>query len=353
MTFSQATFGRARAALLLAGCLSCCFAGPLACSKNKESIVTVGGDKKLSAEEIDRDPLALLPGGAVVVAQVDAQAFLASSVGPSSLRVAQNLVPLTAEMNFKPERDLKTLYAGVYSMTGADTAVVAQGTYDVDAIKRAAERGSMTAMGKPLRKVEYASNDLYMTGDLGFVLLTPKTLLSGNPTGIRRALDRIRDARVKREIPDWAEAVLKTPNAQIAIAGDTSGQSIPQAIVGQVPFLNGIKTLRLIGNFQPPGMNFAGSLTYPDAATAANGESQIKSVAQLAGLLNWLSPFGVSSPLRSLDTRVQASDVQVLAAVDGQALSALLNQLGMITAFVGPLAQPAQPTQQPFAPHGR
>ena len=154
------------------------------CGKKQDSNVTVAGDKKLSAEDIDRDPLALLPGGMVVLAQADAAAFLASQTGPSAVRISQNLVPLTPEMGFVPSRDLKTIVAGVYSMSGADVAAIAQGTFDVDAIKRAANRGAITALGKPLGRVDYANNDLYLSGDMGFVLLTPHTLLAGNPAGM-------------------------------------------------------------------------------------------------------------------------------------------------------------------------
>ncbi|MCS6902371.1 MAG: hypothetical protein NZX77_21730, partial [Polyangiaceae bacterium] len=136
------------------------------CSK-KESIVAVGGGKKLSAEEIDADPLALLPGGAVFVWQVDAQALLHSSLGPSTLRTTQTLVPLTPEMNFDPKRDLKRLYGAGYSMQSADVAMVAQGNFDLEAIKRVAERGGMSAAGRPFRKTSYGGNDLFLTGDVG------------------------------------------------------------------------------------------------------------------------------------------------------------------------------------------
>jgi hypothetical protein len=311
-------------------------AATASCAKKQESIVSVSGGKKLTAEEIDADPLALLPGGMVVLAQGDAAAFLSSSSGPSALRIAQNLVPLTAEMGFVPQRDLKTIVAGAYSMSGADVAAIAQGAFDVDAIKRAADRGAVTAVGQPLRKTDYAGNDLYVSGETGFVLLTAHTLLVGNPTGMRRALDRIRDGRVKREVPDWMLELLKTPNAQLVVAADLAGQSVPASVAAQAPFLKGLKTARVLGNFQPPGINFAGTLTYPDGASAAASEAQMKQVAQMAGLLNFLGMFGVSSPIKQMDTRVASTDLQFMVALDGPALGALLTQLGVMTAFTTP-----------------
>jgi hypothetical protein len=324
-----------------------------ACGGNKESIVTIGGDKKLSAEEIDKDPLALLPSGAVGVVQADMQAFFASSMGPQALRIANNLVPLTAEMGFSPQRDLKTIVAGIYSMQGADVALVAQGSFDQAAITAAADKGAVTALGQPLKKLEYAGNSLYVSGDVGFVLLTSKTALAGNSVGIRRALDRIRDGRVKREVPDWMVDFLKTPNAQLIVVGDTSTQPIAAAAVQQAPFLQGIKTVRLLGNFQPPGMNLAGSLSYPDGTRAAQSEAQLKQLHEMAQAMSWLSFLGLSNPVQSMQTRVQESDVQVLAAIDGQSLGRLLDTLGTVTAFGAKPAStpPAASTTAP-APSG-
>lgn len=296
-----------------------------ACS-GKESIVALGDGKKLSAEEIDADPLALLPGGALVVWQADAAALLASSMGPQILRTSLALVPLTPEMNFEPRRDLKKLYGAGYSMQSADVAMVAQGDFDPDAIKKAADRGALSAAGKPLQKTSYGGNDLYLTGDVGFVVLTRHSLLVGNPAGLRRALDRLRDARVRREIPDWIEELLKTPSAEVVVGADITGQTVASTVSQQLPFVQNLTRIRAIGDFKDPGMNLAGSLSYTTPQTAAAGNEQIRGLSAQASALNLLSFVGISSPLRNLQTSVKESDVQFIAQVDGPVFAAMLDR---------------------------
>jgi hypothetical protein len=297
------------------------------CSK-KESIVAVGDGKKLSAEEIDADPVALLPGGAVMVGRFEAGAFLSSQVGPQVMRSATRLVPLTPEMNFDPRRDLRRVYGAAYSMQGADFALIVQGDFDPDAIKKAADRGAVSALGKPLQKTSYGGNDLYLTGDVGFVALTRHSLLLGNPAGLRRALDRIRDGRIKREVPDWASDVLKTEGAELALAGDTRGQAVATTLAQTLPFLNQVEKVRLIGDFKDPGMNFAGALSYPDAASAQAGDAQVKNIHSLASLAQMLSFGTISNPFRALQTKVEASDVQFVAQIDGPAFASLVERGG-------------------------
>ena len=69
-------------------------------------------------------------------------------------------VPLGPEANFDPKRDIKRVILGLYSLQGADVAVVIQGTFDPDAIRSAASRGAMTPLGVPLTRLEYAGNEL-------------------------------------------------------------------------------------------------------------------------------------------------------------------------------------------------
>jgi hypothetical protein len=295
------------------------------CGK-KESIVAVGEGKKLSAAEIDADPVALLPGGAVFLWQTDVKALLNSSLGPSTLRTTQALVPLTPEMNFDPKRDLRKLYGAGYSMQSADFAMIAQGDFQPEAIKQVAERGGLSAAGRPFKKTSYGGNDLYLTGDVGFVVLTSHSLLLGNPAGLRRSLDRIRDARVRREIPDWVDELLRTSGAEVAIAGDVAGQSVSAAVAEQAPFVKKLSKVRILGDFKDPGLNLTGALSYDDAQAATSGNDQIRAASAQAGALNYLFMFGVSNPLRNLQTNQQGSDVQFVAQVDGPAFGGFLER---------------------------
>jgi hypothetical protein len=83
----------------------------------------------------------------------------------------------------------------------------------------------------------------------------------------------------------------------------------------------------LLGNFQPPGINVAGTLSYPDPASAAAGANALRGVGQMAGAMNVLAIFGLGSPLQNLQVQSQDNDATFVMAVDGQSLVRLLAML--------------------------
>jgi hypothetical protein len=303
--------------------------GLLSCKHNQgDSVVMTGDGTKLSSEAIDQDPMALLPANPVVLGWVDAQAFFASPFGGELNRLSAKYLPLGQDAGFVPQRDLRKVIAGVYSLAGADVVAVAQGDFNPDAIRGAADqRAAAPAGGLPLVHSQYAGNDVYTTSNVGFTVVTKHTLLLGNETGMRRALDRIRDNRVKREVPEWMAKLIESPQASMVLAGDMSNQPQVAAMARSAPFLNGLQNFRILGNFQPPGLNLAGTLSYPDAASATAGASALRSVGQMAGVMNVLAMFGLGSPLQSMDVSTQDRDTSFVIAVDGQSLTRLLGQL--------------------------
>src|SRR6185436_13312967 len=110
--------------------------------------------------------------------------------------------------------------------------------------------------------------------NVGFTVLTDHTALVGTETGIRRALDRMKDGKAtKRSIDTWMIDTVDTKGAATAIAADLSGQDMTRVAVGalKVPWLKGLQKVRIIGNFGEPGMHVAGSLTYATPTDAEAG----------------------------------------------------------------------------------
>jgi hypothetical protein len=107
----------------------------VACSKKEEIIVESADGAELSAAQIDQDPLALLPSGAIGVFRVDAPQLFASEFGQRMNRLVSARVPVPPSAGFDPARDLSVLHIGLYSMQGADFAVVATGNFDPAAIE--------------------------------------------------------------------------------------------------------------------------------------------------------------------------------------------------------------------------
>jgi hypothetical protein len=157
-------------------------------------------------------------------------------------------------------------------------------------------------------------------------VVTTHTVLVGNQTGMRRALDRIRDNRLRREVADWIVQLVEHPQASMALAGDVTSRPEVAALARSLPFLNGLTTFRILGNFQSPGLNLAGTLSYPNPASAAAGAESLRSAGQMAGALNLLAMFGMGLPLRKLDVSTQGNDTMFVAGIDAQALAQLLSR---------------------------
>lgn len=298
------------------------------CAHQGDSIVVTGDGKRLSSEAIDADPLALLPSQPIAVVTMDAKAFFGSPFGAQLSQLASKYFPLGQEAGFVPERDVRSVVAGVYSMSGVDAVAVVSGDFAPEKIARAAESHAMTSLGAPLVRSRYAGNDVYTAGNVGLTLLTPHTMLVGSETGMRRAMDRIRDNRLRREVPEWILKLMEEQKASMVAAGDLAGQLPASAIAQQLPFLNGVQNFRVLGNFQAPGVNLAGALTYPNPQAATNGASMLRSLSQMAGIMNTFSFLGFGAPVQKLESQAVENDVQFVATMDGQSFSRLLAMAG-------------------------
>jgi hypothetical protein len=318
----------ARPALLLAS-LTVLPAAASGCGPGEG--VTLLGGQKVDASLIDRDPLALLPSGVLVLGVVDAAAMFHSQWGPDAAQVVNNVLPLGAESNFVVQRDVNRVYGGVYAMQGADFCAVIQGNFDVDAIRRAADARAITISGAPLVKTRYAETDLYTAGNLGFTVVTAHTVITGNETGIRRALDRLRFGKLERAVPQWMVDLAQTQGAAMAVAGDLGAPNSVDVTSAKLPFLGNVRTVRVIGNFQPPGMNFAGALTYPDPAAAASAMQTLKGAQQVAQIASMFTSIGWGAAIPSPELAAQQNDVAFTLKVDDAFVHVLLNYFSDLT----------------------
>jgi hypothetical protein len=166
---------------------------------------------------------------------------------------------------------------------------------------------------------------------MGFVVLTQRTVLFGTETAMRRALDRIKEGRVKKSVAPWMGDLLEKPNAPIAVGFDLRAQPITDAVRGQLPFLDGLETGRMVGNFQPPGLNVAGTLSYGDAAGATKGAQNLSNLSQQLSSWGWLMQLiGISQPVKRLQAQTEGNDAKFVAELDGQGIAGLLDQGGRL-----------------------
>jgi hypothetical protein len=299
----------------------------LACAHKQDVVVKTGEDKKFSEAQIDADPVPLLPGDAIGVLSIDAQALYRSQFGDQVRAVVEKRLPLPPSAGFDPKRDLDHAWIGFYSMQGADVAGVAVGRFDRQKIETAADGAEPTALGVPVVKTSYAGRTLYTAGTVGFSVLTAKTALVGNDTGMRRALDRIQEGRAKRQLPEYMEKLLASSKAPIVGGFDFTSSPLPDATRQELTFLKGVKTLSLVGNFDDPGLNLAGTLTYEDADAAQRGAQNLVALRQLVErYATFLALLGIGQPVRRLEAEPKDKDVAFVLAVDGAAVAALLDR---------------------------
>lgn len=301
------------------------------CPKKDDVIVETSAGRELTADAIDREPIALLPSGAVGVAVLDAPQLFNSQFGAKLLNITRGVAPVPASANFQPQRDLQRLVIATYSTQGADAVGVATGTFDKDAIERSADGVQQTPLGAPLVKSTYAGKTLYTSRNTGFVVLTARTVLFGTETAMRRALDRIKEGRVRKSVAPWMGDLLERPNAPIAAGFDLRAQPITDAVRQQLLFLEGLETGRMVGNFQPPGLNVAGTLTYGDQAAAQKGAQNLANLSQQLSSWGWLMQLiGISQPVKRLEAQHESKDAKFVAELDGQGIAALLDQAARV-----------------------
>ena len=315
-------------ALVVLGCLT-------ACQRHPELIVKTTDNHQVRAETIDQDPLALLPGGAIGLMAMDVQRLYVSPLGPSVLQLAQRYAPVPTSANYDPQRDLQRIYVGFYSMQGADVAGVAQGTFDPAAIEASADGVQTTPLGVPVVATSYAGRNLYLAANLGFVVLTAHTVVFGNETAIRRTLDRIDRGALAREAPRWALELIDPLEVPFALALDFESNPVSAAVRGQIPFTNGLERVRMVGNFESPGVNLAGTARYGDQALAAQGATNMNDLERTLRQWSWAAALlGLQQPIRRLEAQPEGAEVDFVVGLDAAAVAALLGQLS------GQLAQP-------------
>jgi len=300
----------------------------LGCAKKEEVVVHTAEGKGLSIQELERDPVALLPGRAVAVGYLDAQQLFASEFGTRLLGIWARRAPIPAGAGFEPRRDLQALFLGAYSMQGADFLGVALGSFNPEQLEAAAATTRQTPQGIPISETRYAERRVFVADQLGFVALSPKILLVGNATGLRRALDRIQQRRVKREIPAWfATQIGSQPMPPIVLGADFRTTPVPEAVRQKLPLVIGLETIGLIGNFQAPGINLAGTFSYADAASALQGGNNLTQLYQNLSSYSFLmSLMGIGQPVQKLQVQPKERELSVVAEIDGRAVGQLLEQ---------------------------
>lgn len=305
------------------------------CADSADVIIKTVAGEEITAADIDAAPASLLPAAPLGLVHVTAAPVFQSYLGQAALKMTEARLPVPAAANFLPTRDLQEMFIGFYAMAGVDFVGVAIGTFDVPAIQRAAQASAVTPLGTPLVATQYTGRTLYTSGNIGFVTLTSRTVLFGDETGMRRALDRIEAGIFRDEIPPASRQLLATPGAPMAAVFDVAGDPTVSAAAATYPFLSGLTAARLLGNFEAPGLNVVGTLTYATDAGAASGAQSIQQLGAVASAASLLGAvLGMPQPLRKLDARPTGRNLELAMSADANTAGQLLNQLATVLGTV-------------------
>jgi hypothetical protein len=280
---------------------------------------------------IDADPLALFPGGAIALADLDTHTFYTSgSLGGQVAAIAEGVLPLGQEMGFSASRDVDKIFVAGYVGAAIDAVAVLSGRFDVARMQAAVAAHATSRSGLPWATAPYAGRTLYSTANLAFAPLTDHTLVAGNESAVRRVLDRLAQAGNPRpggprELPDWMVKTVESPGSAFALAADV-GAVPPAALQGfSMPgAMAGLSRLAVIGDFHPPGVNVAGTLTYLDAAHAAAGATSLQ---QLAAIVAVAGQIGAAPRLQNLTITPEGPSVSCKFVLDEDALKRSLGSV--------------------------
>jgi hypothetical protein len=320
-TFVRAMSAAGASAAVAYAVAACC---ALACGGSRDVILRTAAGKEATAEDIDREPLWLLPPGGVGWLHLEVAPTASSELGQSVLAELRARFPLPEAAGFVFERDVARFSLASYSMQGFDFAGVATGRFDAARIEAAASEIKAGSVAPPLVKSQYAGRSLFTAASVGFVILTSQTALFGNETGLRRCLDRIAESRVADDLPAWVKELLMTPNAAFSLGADLQASPLTAALAGRLSALRGASTARGLGNFDPPGINLAGTIGHADHDAA---RATAAALLQAGGSLNIYGRlFGLGQPIQKLETQAVGNDTQLVLAVDGRAVRVLMQK---------------------------
>lgn len=283
-----------------------------------------GGKRANSAGEtkfdLDADPLALLPAAPAVLAKAEARAiFDSGAAGAQVAALASMLVPLGEQSGFQAIRDVDRIILAEYATGGVDFAAVFSGRFDPAriALDKTASNGAAIVEGV------YAGHTTYTVAAIQYSVLSSRTLVTGNGDGLRRLLDRLSALPVDRAMARWMIDTVETKGAEVALAADFEAQPIASEALGalKLPWLNGMHVARVIGNFEPSGMNVAATLTYADPQQTMTAAEGVRSVD---GLLRMLGPLLGGVRLRQLEVVTEEKDLRCKFAVDDETLRTIL-----------------------------
>jgi hypothetical protein len=307
------------------------------CAKEQEVIIVSAEGHRAGEAEVDGDAWALLPPGAVIWLRADAKKMFESEVGEELARSMKDILPFAKDAGIEPAKDVDLFVGGLYATVGSDAVGICRGRFKKAATATSIEKNPTTQLGRPIVTTEYSGATMYVADQVALSILTDQTMIFGTQLGVRRVLERIEEGRLSRNLPPWYEALLTDGAAEFQLGVDLDSQPIPAAFGEKVSFIRGMRAARLLGNFRPPGLNFAGTLTYDDPLKAEAAAEELTALRDDLG--KWallLAALSIPQPIERLDARASDKETQVAAEFSGPAVAKILQNAAQFAGDADP-----------------
>jgi len=295
----------------------------LGCGGVREEIRMTSEGQRAPIRLVDEDPFRLIAPGAIAWWRVSADEFLTSKFGPSFVSKLEKQMGPALEVGLDLEHDADELIGALYASVGSDVLAVVQGTYAKDELETKLKADSR------VRTSSFSGETLFVFDEVSLCLLSDQTLVLGTHLGVRRAVERVEEGRLDRRTPSWFDALLKDKAAKFQLGVDLESQPVPAAFRGELESLKRLRAARLIGNFDAPGLNIAGTMTYD---TPAHAEVAAKEMAGFKDDLGKyqliLAALQLGRPLRELEARPTGKDMQITAQFDAEVVAGIYENFG-------------------------
>lgn len=256
---------------------------PVGCGGKPPGDPTTAGDGAVPID-VDGDPLLLLPSGAFAAGEIDVRAwFAAGRSGARMVTIADGYNPFADAFGVVASRDIEKITFVAFAGASLEVLGVARGAFDAAKFREAAEKKLLVADGSPVIVSSYRNVELYTVANIGFTVLSPKTMLVGTEGGIRRALDRVHDglpAGKPALTLDGELLAAVQDGSPLAVAYVAAPGSPAALAVGALPrpAVGGLVIDKLVGGRLKAG--FAGERTRVQALLATNSPEDATEVRE-------------------------------------------------------------------------
>lgn len=311
--------------LVPVGFVLCC-AGVLGCGHSAERIRFSSDGKRPDSAQIDSHRWALLPPGAVIWMSADGAAF-DSDFGAPLIEAMVARLPLSASLQFQPQKSITGFSGAFYATVGSDIVVICEGNFDAQKIASAFSENQVSSAGATIIRADYAGATMYVAHLTALSVLTEHTMVWGTQLGVRRVLEVVEENRMRSTVPPWYEALLQEKGANFTLGIDLDSQAVPAVFSTKFEYLNHLRAGRILGNFDEPGLNFAGSLSFADPASAERAAQVFNNIVHRMDAYDLLfRALGVKPPVKSMEAAQTGKEVQLAAQLKGKSVVALLGQ---------------------------